>query len=106
MSNCILAYYVKHQKPLRDEIFRHLRGDAGEDLPPMLLTRLAKIPIEGTVLADRGFYFDAPNYPNVNALTLPHARSLTPFLPTPKCSSMIVSSNFTFQQHEHFLASN
>ena len=72
LSNCILVYYVKHQKPLRDEMFRHLRGDAGEDIPPMLLTRLAKIPIGGAVLADRGFYFDAPSYPNVNAQITPH----------------------------------
>ena len=72
LSNCILAYYVKHQKPLRDEMFRHLRGEAGEDIPPMLLTRLAKIPIGGAVLADRGFYFDAPSYPNVNAQITPH----------------------------------
>ena len=36
------------------------------------MTRLAKIPPGYTVLVDRGFYFDAPSYPNVNAQITPH----------------------------------
>ena len=72
LSNCILAYYLKKMEPLRKEMMRHLTGNAGEDLPPMQLTRLAKIPVGYTVLADRGFYFDAPSYPNVNAQITPH----------------------------------
>jgi hypothetical protein len=72
LSNCILAYYLKKMEPLRREMMRHLTGNAGEDIPPMLLTRLAKIPVGYTVLADRGFYYDAPSYPNVNAQITPH----------------------------------
>jgi hypothetical protein len=72
LSNCILAYYLKKMEPLRREMMRHLVGNAGEDVPPMLLTRLAKIPVGYTVLADRGFYYDAPSYPNVNAQITPH----------------------------------
>lgn len=72
LSNCILAYYLRKMERLRAEMMRHLNGDAGEDVPPMLLTRLAKIPVGYTVLADRGFYYDAPSYPNVNAQITPH----------------------------------
>lgn len=72
LGNCIFAYYLKENEAMRCEMLRHLRGEAGQDVPPMVLTRLAKIPVGGTVLADRGFYFDAPSYPNVNAQITPH----------------------------------
>ena len=65
LGNCIFAYYLKENEAMRCEMLRHLRGEAGQDVPPMVLTRLAKLPVGGTVLADRGFYFDAPSYPNV-----------------------------------------
>ena len=72
LSKCILSYYLKKIEPLRREMMRHLTGNAGDDIPPILLTRLAKIPVGYTVLADRGFYYDAPSYPNVNAQITPH----------------------------------
>ena len=53
--------------PLRIEMLLHLNGEAREVIPPYLMTRPEKIPSGFTVLADRGFYFDAPSYPNVNA---------------------------------------
>lgn len=65
LKKCLLSYYLNKMEPLRTDMLRHLRGEAGEDLPPRLLTRLAKFPTGTTVLADRGFYFDAPSYPNV-----------------------------------------
>ena len=68
----MFAYYLKNNEAMRCDMLRHLRGEAGQDMPPMVLTRLAKIPVGGTVLADRGFYFDAPSYPNVNAQITPH----------------------------------
>ena len=58
--------------PLRTEMLQDLHGEAGENVPPYLMTRLAKIPPGYTVLVDRGFYFDAPSYPNVNAQITPH----------------------------------
>jgi hypothetical protein len=68
----LILYYISFMTPLRHQMLRHLRGEAGDEVPPTLYTRLAKIPIGGTVLADRGFYFDAPSYPNVNAQITPH----------------------------------
>ena len=68
----MFAYYLKNNEAMRCDMLRHLRGEAGQNMPPMVLTRLAKIPVGGTVLADRGFYFDAPSYPNVNAQITPH----------------------------------
>ena len=68
----MFAYYLKKNEAVRSDMLRHLRGEAGQDMPPLVLTRLAKIPVGGTVLADRGFYFDAPSYPNVNAQITPH----------------------------------
>ena len=53
-------------------MMRHLRGDEVDSIAPVVKTRLAKLPICSTVLADRGFYFDAPSYPNVNAQVTPH----------------------------------
>ena len=72
IRKCQLSYYLKGMEPLRAEMLRHLRGEAGDSVAPVLNTRLAKLPIGTTVLADRGFYFDAPSYPNVNAQVTPH----------------------------------
>lgn len=57
---------------LRTDMLLHLNGEAGQNMPQYLLTRLAKIPPGLTVLADRGFYFDEPSYPNVNAQVTSH----------------------------------
>lgn len=52
LSKCILSYYLKKMEPLRRELMKHLTGNAGDDIAPILLTRLAKIPVGYTVLAD------------------------------------------------------
>lgn len=67
IRKCQLSYYLNEMEPLRAEMMRHLRGEAGDSVAPVIQTRLAKLPIGSTVLADKGFYFDAPSYPNVNA---------------------------------------
>ena len=36
------------------------------------IQNLPKIPAGDTVLADRGFYYDTPSYPNVTAQVTPH----------------------------------
>ena len=72
IRKCQLSYYLNEMEPLRAEMMRHLRGEAGDSVAPVIQTRLAKLPIGSTVLADRGFYFDAPSYPNVNAQVTPH----------------------------------
>ena len=51
---------------------KHLIEEAGIEIPPIVFTKLAKIPVGGTVLADGRFYFDAPCYPNVNAQVTQH----------------------------------
>lgn len=53
-------------------MMRHLTGEAVDTIVPVIKTKLAKLIIDRTVLADRGFYFDAPSYPNVNAQVTPH----------------------------------
>ena len=72
LRKCQLSYYLNEMRPLRLQMLRHLNGEAGVDVPPTVHTKLAKIPVGSTVLADRGFYFDAPSYPNVNAQVTPH----------------------------------
>mmetsp|Transcript_127 Transcript_127/g.151 ORF Transcript_127/g.151 Transcript_127/m.151 type:complete len:776 (-) Transcript_127:6-2333(-) len=72
IRKCQLSYYLKAIEPLRGEMLRHLKGQGGNDTPPIVYTNLAKIPVGMAVLADRGFYFDAPSYPNVNAQITPH----------------------------------
>ena len=72
LKKCLLSYYLQFMHTLRADMLLHLKGEAGQNMPPYLLTRLAKIPPGFTVLADRGFYFDAPSYPNVNAQITPH----------------------------------
>ena len=72
IRKCQLSYYLNAMEPLRAEMMRHLRGDEVDSIAPVVKTRLAKLPICCTVLADRGFYFDAPSYPNVNAQITPH----------------------------------
>ena len=72
IRKCQLSYYLKEMEPLRAEMLRHLRGEAGDSVAPVLNTRLVILPTGTTVLADRGFYFDAPSYPNVNAQVTPH----------------------------------
>lgn len=53
-------------------MMRHLRGEAVDTIVPVIKMRLAKLPIGSNVLADRGFYFDASSYPNVNSQVSPH----------------------------------
>ena len=72
IQKCQLSFYLNVMEPLRARMLKHLNGEAGDDAVPVVYTRLAKIPVGGTVLADRGFYFDAPSYPNVNAQVTPH----------------------------------
>ena len=72
IKKCQFSYYLKEMEPLRAQMLRHLRGEAGDSVAPVLNTRLEKLPIGTTVLADRGFYFDAPSYPNVDAQVTPH----------------------------------
>lgn len=72
LRKCQLSYYLNEMEQTRFCMMSHLKGEAGDEVPPLLYTRLAKIPVGGTVLADRGFYFDAPSYPNVNAQVTPH----------------------------------
>ena len=72
LRKCQLSFYLNEMRPLRLEMLRHLDGEAGVGVPPIVHTKLAKIPVGSTVLADRGFYFDAPSYPNVNAQVTPH----------------------------------
>jgi hypothetical protein len=72
LRKCLLSYYLEFMNDLRTDMMSHLNGDAGDKEAPLLMTRLAKIPPGFTVLADRGFYFDAPSYPNVNAQITPH----------------------------------
>jgi hypothetical protein len=72
LRKCLLSYYLNEMEETRLCMISHLKGEAGDEEPPVLYTRLAKIPVGGTVLADRGFYFDAPSYPNVNAQVTPH----------------------------------
>ena len=72
LHKCQLSYYLNEMEPLRAKMIKHLIGEAGMEIPPSVFTKLAKIPVGGTVLADRGFYFDAPSYPNVNAQVTPH----------------------------------
>ena len=63
---------IKWSVSMRADMLSLLNGEAGDKASPLLMTRLAKIPPGFTVLADRGFYFDAPSYPNVNAQITPH----------------------------------
>lgn len=72
IRKCQLSYYLNEMEPTRLTMMSHLRGEAGSEQSPILYTKLAKIPVGGTVLADRDFYFDAPSYPNVNAQVTPH----------------------------------
>lgn len=72
IRKCQLSFYLNEMEPLRADMMRHLRGEAGNSAVPVVKTRLAKLPIGSTVLADRGFYYDAPSYPNVNAQVTPH----------------------------------
>ena len=72
LHKCQLSYYLNEMQPLRTQMLKHLNGEAGAAVPPTVYTKLAKIPSGSTVLADRGFYFDAPSYPNVNAQVTPH----------------------------------
>lgn len=72
LRKCLLSYYLNEMEQARLCMMSHLMGEAGDEEPPVLYTRLAKIPVGGTVLADRGFYFDAPSYPNVNGQVTPH----------------------------------
>lgn len=72
IHKCQLSYYLNEMEPLRKLMLKHLNGEAGLELPPTVYTKLAKISVGSTVLADRGFYFDAPSYPNVNAQVTPH----------------------------------
>ena len=71
LRKCLLSYYLNEMEQTRLCMMSHLMGEAGDEGPPVLYTRLAKIPVGGTVLADRGFYFDAPSYPNVNGQVTP-----------------------------------
>ena len=72
IQKCQLSFYLNEMESTRATMILHLKGDAGSQLMPVLYTKLAKIPAGGTVLADRGFYYDAPSYPNVNAQVTPH----------------------------------
>ena len=72
LRKCLLSYYLDFMHGIKADMLSHLNGEAGDKAPPLLMMRLAKIPPGFTVLADRGFYFDAPSYPNVNAQITPH----------------------------------
>ena len=72
IQKCQLSFYLNEMESLRVRMLKHLDGEAEDDVAPVVYTRFAKISVGGTVLAGRGFYFDAPSHPNVNAQVTPH----------------------------------
>ena len=54
IRKCQLSYFLNEMEPLRAEMMRHLRGEAGNSVAPVVQTRLAKLPIGSTVLGDPG----------------------------------------------------
>jgi hypothetical protein len=72
LRQCLLSYYLDEMEQTRSTRMSHLRGEASDEEPPLLYTKLAKVPVGCTVLANRGFFYDAPSYPNVNSQVTPH----------------------------------
>lgn len=73
LRKCLLSMYLKLTKCDRRKMIKEIKDyrDGLTKCPPQIPRRLAKLPRELSVLADRGFADDSLSYPNFNAIVSP-----------------------------------
>ena len=71
MSKCLLSYYLKETFEWRRQLKEMLTNKDAIFLNKNWQMRLSKIPVGWTILADRGFAYDASKYPNFNIIVTP-----------------------------------